>query len=98
MSSADRFSGYRSAGVAHGDGLARQWFIKAIRWYVEEHQGCPRCRGRHCVFRATWGSRIEYHCTECDFSAAHDETAGTYAANLGEPTPTGVPLEPAPGG
>ncbi len=83
--------------------LAQKWFVAAIRWYVEEHQGCPRCQVRHCVFRARWGSRIEYHCTACDFSAAHDEASGTYAVSDSEPTPTGVTLlvdlapSPAPG-
>jgi hypothetical protein len=72
--------------------LAQKWFAEARRWYVEEHQGCPRCQGRHCVFRARWGSRVEYHCTACDFSAAHDEAQGAYAATVGESMPTGVPL------
>jgi hypothetical protein len=71
---------------------ARSWFGAALRWYVEEHQGCPRCQGRHCVFRARWGNRIEYHCTACDFSAAHDEATGTYAATDGDAVPPGIPL------
>jgi hypothetical protein len=75
---------------------AQKWFREAIRWYVEEHQGCPRCRGRHCVFRARWGSRVEYHCTGCDFSAAHDESAGTYAATRGDSMPTGINLTQGP--
>jgi hypothetical protein len=73
--------------------LAQKWFRAAIRWYVEEHQGCPRCQGRHCVFRARWGNRIEYHCTGCDFSAAHDEVTGVYAATNGEAMPSGVSLD-----
>jgi hypothetical protein len=72
--------------------VAQEWFVNARRWYVEEHQGCPRCQGRHCVFRALWGSRVEYHCTACDFSAAHDEATGIFAANDGEATPPGVEL------
>jgi hypothetical protein len=63
---------------------ARDWYAEASRCYVEEHQGCPCCGGRHCVFRALWGSRTEYHCNECDFSAAYDEAAETYAAAYGE--------------
>jgi hypothetical protein len=49
-----------------------EWFADALRWYTEEHQGCPCCQGRHCVFRAQWGTRIEFYCTACDFSAARD--------------------------
>jgi hypothetical protein len=70
---------------------ARDWFAEAVRCYAEEHQGCPSCRGRHCVFRAQWGSRTEYHCNECDFSAAHDEDAGQYVATAGR-EPGGSPL------
>jgi hypothetical protein len=81
--------------------VAQTWFIETSRWYVEEHQGCPRCQRRHCVFQARWGSRVEYHCTGCDFSAAHDEATGTYAAMVGDPAPPGaaLPLDvtPAPG-
>jgi hypothetical protein len=51
---------------------AAEWFAEARRWYIEEHQGCPRCQARHCVFRSQWGQRVEYHCTACDFSTAHD--------------------------
>ena len=72
--------------------LAQKWFGAAIRWYAEEHQGCPRCQDRHCVFRAVWGSRVEYYCTACDFSAAHDEATGSYAATAGNAMPSGVPL------
>jgi hypothetical protein len=69
----------------------RDWFAEARRCYLEEHQGCPCCRGRHCVFRARWGNRTEYHCTECDFSAAGDDLAGFYVATTGR-EPAGGPL------
>lgn len=78
-----------------GDGVqpkdACGWFAAAVRWYEQGHQACPCCRGRHCVFRARWGSRTEYHCNECDFSAAHDDQAGAFVAALGR-EPGGVPL------
>ncbi len=77
-------------------GLAQKWFREAMRWYVEEHQGCPRCHGRHCVFRARWGNRVEYHCTGCDFSAAHDEATGVYAATNGEALPPSAHLSSKP--
>jgi hypothetical protein len=70
---------------------ARDWFAEARRCYLEEHQGCPCCHGRHCVFRARWGSRVEYHCNECDFSAAHDDQTGECAATSGR-EPGGAPL------
>src|SRR5690242_8112737 len=72
--------------------VAQKWFVDAIRWYVEEHQGCPRCQDRHCVFRARWGSRVEYHCTACDFSVAHDEATGACTVSDGEPSPPGLSL------
>lgn len=62
---------------------AREWYAEAARGYSEKHQGCPCCRERHCVFRAQWGSRTEYHCAECDFSAACDEEKGTFIATPG---------------
>jgi len=65
---------------------ARDWFAEARRCYAEEHQGCPCCHGRHCVFRARWGSRTEYHCNECDFSAAYDDAEDIYAATTGGET------------
>jgi hypothetical protein len=64
---------------------ADQWFAEASRWYVEGHQGCASCHGRHCVFRSEWGSRVEYHCTACDFSACHDAQTGQSFVAFGEP-------------
>jgi hypothetical protein len=58
-----------------------EWFAEAVRWYLEGHQGCPCCQGRHCVFQSQWGDRIEYHCTACDFSAARDNALNRCLAN-----------------
>jgi hypothetical protein len=55
---------------------ASQWYEEAARCYVQSHQGCPRCGGQHCVLRSEWGSRIEYHCAACDFSACQDSKTG----------------------
>ncbi len=55
---------------------AAEWFAEAKRWHVAQHQGCPNCQARHCVFRSQWGTRTEYQCVECDFSAAHDSQTG----------------------
>ena len=44
-----------------------EWYEAAEFWHTEHHQGCPCCRGCHCVFRSEWGDRVEYHCTACDF-------------------------------
>ena len=65
---------------------ARDWFDEAVRCYSQEHQACPCCRARHCVFRARWGGRTEYHCNECDFSAAHDELTVAHVATTGQET------------
>jgi hypothetical protein len=62
---------------------APEWFTAANRWYVEGHQGCASCHGQHCVFRSEWGLRVEYYCSECDFSACHDRHTGSYFVNLG---------------
>src|SRR5262249_46612079 len=62
---------------------AAESFGKAAGWYREGHQACPCCQVRHCVFRSQWDSRVEYHCTECDFSAAHDEGTGRCSVTLG---------------
>jgi hypothetical protein len=61
-----------------------EWFHEAVRWYEEGHQGCPRCRRRHCVFRSFWGPRVEYYCSACDFSACHDRETGRYFAAPGD--------------
>jgi hypothetical protein len=63
---------------------AQQWFAEASRCYVEEHQGCASCRGRHCVFPARWGQRTEYHCNECDFSVAHDAGSDEFTVTPGQ--------------
>lgn len=64
---------------------ASEWFAEASRWHVVEHQGCPHCRVRHCVFRSQWGTRVEYQCTACDFSAAQDTQTGRATFTPGEP-------------
>jgi hypothetical protein len=67
-----------------GERSPRDWYHEAERWYAEEHQGCPHCRGRHCVFHSIWGRRREYYCSACDFSACHDVTTGLFMASLGD--------------
>jgi len=69
------------------DRTPAEWFAEARRWFLEEHQGCPRCRARHCVFRSLWGTRVEYHCTECDFSTAQDGQTGRCCVDHGEHRP-----------
>lgn len=61
------------------------WFALAERCYAEQHQACPSCRQRHCVFRSRWGARTEYHCTACDFSAARDDATGETVGVPGGP-------------
>jgi hypothetical protein len=58
------------------DRSPKEWFEAAERSYGRDHQGCPSCRKTHCVFRSQWGTRAEYYCTACDFSAASDATTG----------------------
>jgi hypothetical protein len=62
----------------NGELTPREWFEAAEQWRLQEHQGCPCCRGRHCVFRSEWDGRIEFYCTACDFSASHDPRTDRY--------------------
>ena len=75
-----------------GDLTPMEWYDEAERCHLEEHQGCPCCRGRHCVFRSEWGDRIEFYCTACDFSASHDSRTGRYftTAETGREQPSTV--------
>jgi hypothetical protein len=80
---------------SRADRSAADWFVAAMHWHLEEHQGCPSCRGRHCVFRSQWGTRVEYYCTACDFSVGQDTATGTATFTRGQqqgPAP-GLPLQ-----
>jgi hypothetical protein len=66
---------------------ADEWFADVLRWFDEEHQGCPCCKHRHCVFRAKWGTRVEFYCTACDFSAARDSQSNRCTVGGGESPP-----------
>jgi hypothetical protein len=68
---------------SNAERTAAEWFAEALRWYLEGHQGCPCCHRRHCVFRSEWGCRIEFHCTECDFSASWDGLTDTASSTPG---------------
>jgi hypothetical protein len=61
-----------------------EWYEAAADSYVQQHQGCARCGGQHCVLRAEWGLRTEFHCSKCDFSACHDRDSGRYFAVPGD--------------
>ena len=63
---------------------AEDWFRAAMECHVAEHQGCPCCHEQHCVFRSTWGKRIEFYCSSCEFSACRDDQTGTYYATPGQ--------------
>jgi hypothetical protein len=62
----------------------QDWFERAMRWYVEGHQGCVCCGARHCVFRSDWSGRIEYYCSVCDFSTCYDLRMNRYYATIGD--------------
>jgi hypothetical protein len=63
---------------------AVQWFEKAARSHVEQHQGCPWCGGRHCVFKSSRGDRVEYSCSSCDFYACHNFQTNRYYSSPGQ--------------
>jgi hypothetical protein len=68
----------------HLERTPTEWFHAAAHSYVEKHQGCAACGGQHCVFPSRWGSRLEYYCSACDFSASHDAETGHYFASPGD--------------
>jgi len=63
---------------------AAEWFRVAMDCYVVNHQGCPFCRGQHCVFRSLWGKRIEYYCSACEFSTCLDGATGECQFAVGD--------------
>ena len=63
---------------------AGEWYEASVRCYVQRHQGCARCGEQHCVLRSEWGTRVEFHCARCDFSACHDSCSGRYFASGGD--------------
>ena len=62
---------------------AQEWFEAAAHEYVEGHQACAWCGGRHRVFKTAHGSRLEYQCSDCDFYVSHDEPTGDYVVEPG---------------
>jgi len=69
--------------MTHATRTAREWFEDEAQCYVEGHQACAWCGGRHRVFKTSRGSRLEYHCADCDFYVSHDEQTGAYAMEPG---------------
>ena len=63
---------------------SREWYAEAARCYVERHQGCAWCGGSHRVYRQKRGSRVEYSCNGCDFSASHDLETHSFFCVPGE--------------
>jgi hypothetical protein len=63
-----------------GERTAQNWFEEAERAYVEGHQACASCGGRHQVYRGQRRNRLEYYCPACDFYAFHDESSGQFYA------------------
>jgi hypothetical protein len=72
---------------AHWERTAREWFDEAQRAYVEGHQACASCGGKHQVYKGRRGGRLEYYCPACDFFAFHDEGSGQFYAVAGRPVP-----------
>ena len=62
---------------------AHDWFNEAARCYVEGHQACAWCGGKHRVFKAVRGERLEYYCKDCDFYVCQDTSSGTYCTEPG---------------
>jgi hypothetical protein len=79
-----------------GEPTTEEWYEAAEFWHIQHHQGCPCCRGRHCVFRSEWGDRVEYYCTACDFSASRDGRTGRcfITADTGRERPSTILDDP----
>jgi hypothetical protein len=69
---------------------AKEWFDAAARAYVDGHQACASCGGRHQVYKGRRGKRQEYYCPACDFFAFHDEGNGQFFAVAGRALPAPV--------
>ena len=63
------------------------WFERASRWFIERHQGCPWCRGSHCLFRSRRPDRVHYSCSECDFFVCHTPHDNGYFVAPGQLLP-----------
>jgi hypothetical protein len=72
---------------------SREWYELAVSAYVEGHQACAWCGGKHQVYRKQRASRVEYYCPACDFFAFHDPGTGQFFAATGHD----VPALPQPG-
>ena len=66
---------------------AASWFTKAVRSYVERHQGCPWCGAAHCVFRNRRPEREQYTCSHCDFFVCHALLSDVYLVAPGRTPP-----------
>lgn len=55
-----------------------EWFAAVEHGYLEKHQGCASCGGRHCVFRTETEQFVEYYCYACDFSVCRNTGTGRH--------------------
>lgn len=55
-----------------------EWFAKAAQCYIDGHQACVACGGRHCVFRTETADLVEFYCYSCDFSVCNDRRTGRH--------------------
>ena len=63
---------------------AENWFHEAVRWYAEQHQGCPWCLGANRVYKSDRNGVTEYRCGSCDFLVCHDRQTGRYFMGAGK--------------
>ena len=68
----------------HDDRNASRWFERAMRCYIEKHQGCAWCGHSYCVFRSRRADGIEFSCSLCDFFACHHHQSNRYYAGPGQ--------------
>lgn len=62
---------------------SQEWYQEASRSYLEGHQACAWCGGSHRVFKTHRGSRLEYHCNDCNFYVCYDQASNSYRAEPG---------------
>jgi hypothetical protein len=70
--------------MTHPDQSSKNWFIRATRSNIENHQGCPWCQRSNQLYHSQRGSVREFHCGSCEFFVCHDEITDRYFMGKGK--------------
>jgi hypothetical protein len=64
--------------MVHPEQSGKEWFVRANRSNVENHQGCPWCQRANQLYQSQRGSVREFHCGSCEFFVCHDHITDRY--------------------